>query len=63
MFRLADPDMEMFETFSKGLKAKIESSPEWQALMTRKGSPQASFSPAQAPAKGGFEDMDDDIPF
>lgn len=63
MFRLADPDMEMFETFSKGLKAKIESSPEWQALVSPKASSKASSSPAQAPAKGGFDDMDDDIPF
>lgn len=63
MFRLADPDMEMFETFSKGLKAKIESSPEWRGLMFSKAPSKASSSPSQAPAKGGFEDMEDDIPF
>lgn len=59
MFRLAEPDMEMFETFSKGLKAKIEASPEWKSLMAPKAPQKAS----QAPAKSGFEDMDDDIPF
>ena len=32
MFRLGDPDWELFETFSKGLKAKIESSPEFRAI-------------------------------
>ena len=59
MFRLADPDMEMFETFSKGLKAKIESSPEWQGMMSSK----AASSQPQASPKGGFDDMDDDLPF
>lgn len=55
MFRLGEPDWELFETFSKGLKAKIESSPEYKALAT----PGAS-------GKGGFEDMEndlDDVPF
>jgi hypothetical protein len=63
MFRLADPDMEVFETFSKGLKAKIESSPEWKGMMSSKAPSKAPPSPPQAPAKGGFDDMDDDIPF
>jgi hypothetical protein len=62
MFRLADPDMAMFETFSKSLKAKIESSPEWQAIKSPKAPQKASPSP-QAPAKGGFDDMVDDLPF
>lgn len=58
MFRLAEPDWELYETFSKGLKAKIEASPEYKALTGRK---------APAAAKGGdsgFDDMEDDqIPF
>jgi hypothetical protein len=54
MFRLAEPDWAMFETFSKGLKAKIEASPEFRAL--KKG--QATAAPAS-----GFDDMEDDIPF
>jgi hypothetical protein len=61
MFRLADPDWDMFETFSKGLKAKIEASPEFRALQKR-GAPAASQAPA-APKAGAFDDMDDDIPF
>lgn len=63
MFRLAEPDWAMFETFSKGLKAKIEASPEFRALKNRQA-PQAPAAP-QAAAKpaSGFDDMDDDIPF
>lgn len=60
LFRLADPDWSLFETFSKGLKAKIEASPEFRALQKR-STPQAS-APA-APANSGFDDMDDDLPF
>lgn len=59
VFRLADPDWELFEKFSKNLKAKIESSPEFKALAGRKAPTAAS---AEAPATG-FEDMDDDVPF
>ena len=50
MFRLGDPDWELFETFSKGLKAKIESSPEFRA--------------AKKPLDKQPNDLDtDDIPF
>jgi len=58
MFRLADPDMELYETFSKGLKEKIEASPEWRALKSTK----APFAALKG-ASSGFDDMDDDIPF
>lgn len=56
-FYIESPDMDMFETFSDNLRAKIEQSPEWQARGNQ---------PAKAPSasKGsGFDDMDDDIPF
>ena len=58
MFRLAEPDWELYETFSKGLKAKIEASPEYKALTGRK-------APAKASEKddSGFDDMESDIPF
>jgi hypothetical protein len=58
-FYIEAPDMELFETFSDNLRAKIEASPEWQA---RKN---VSYQKEQnASAKGsGFDDMDDDIPF
>jgi hypothetical protein len=61
MFRLAEPDMELFETFSKGLKEKIESSPEWRALKAPKVSAKAPTAPTAAAS--GFDDMDDDLPF
>ena len=59
LFRLAEPDWELFETFSKGLKAKIEQSPEFKALKNR---PAPQPVPAGS-AGSGFDDMSDDIPF
>lgn len=59
LFNIAEPDMEMFATFSDNLKAKIASSPEWQKLQ---GKTPAAQTPAPAPAAAGF-DQDDDIPF
>jgi hypothetical protein len=60
LFRLADPDMALLETFGKGLKEKIMASPEWRAIQNKSGSPKA----APAPSEGsGFDDMDDDLPF
>jgi hypothetical protein len=58
LFRLAEPDYELFDTFGKGLKEKIQSSPEWQALQSRK----TAQKPVKA-ASSGFDDMDDDLPF
>lgn len=52
MFSLQNPDMELFESFSKSLKEKISSSPEFQ-----------SFQPKQGATASSFEDMSDDIPF
>jgi hypothetical protein len=57
-FYIEKPDMELFETFSENLRAKIERSPEWQA---RKGVQQDRRE--YAAAKGAFADLDDDIPF
>ncbi len=58
VFRIAEPDYELYETFGKGLKAMIEESPEWQALQGRKPAP----TPVKAPSSG-FDDMEDDLPF
>ena len=56
-FYIESPDMDMFETFSDNLRAKIELSPEWQS----RGKQEAK---APSASKGsGFDDMDDDIPF
>ena len=56
-FYIEEPDMDLFETFSDNLKAKIEQSPEWQG---RKGE---GSKAKPAPSDSGFDDMDDDIPF
>lgn len=55
IFSIDDPDMELFETFSDGLKNKIKSSPEWQE---REGGVQEGI-----PTMGGINKLDDDIPF
>lgn len=52
MFDLDSPDMSLYETFSKGIKDRIEASPEWSAIKSGKEVP-----------KGSFDDMDDDVPF
>ena len=51
-FMISEPDMELFESFSKFLKEEIMKSPEWQALAKK---------PVQQGS--GFDDMEDDIPF
>jgi hypothetical protein len=58
MFRLGDPDWELFETFSKGLKAKIESSPEYKALANTGASGNGAKSLASM-----SNDLDEDVPF
>ena len=58
LFKIDDPDMEMFNKFSDHLKAKIAASPEWQKLQGKTPAP----APQAAPAKPAF-DEDDDIPF
>lgn len=58
LFKIDEPDMEMFNGFSDNLKAKISSSPEWQKKQGNTPAP----APQGAPAKPAF-DEDDDIPF
>lgn len=58
LFRLAEPNYELFDTFGKGLKEKIQSSPEWQALQGKKSAQKADKAPSS-----GFDDMEDDLPF
>ena len=58
LFRLAEPNYELFDTFGKGLKEKIQSSPEWQALQGKKSAQKADKAPSS-----GFDDMPDDLPF
>jgi len=61
MFVLNDPDMAIWETFSDGLKAKIEKSPEWQSRRVTHA-PQASAAPVVKPAVQ-YDDLEDDLPF
>jgi hypothetical protein len=61
IFSIDEPDMGMFDTFSEGLRSKIESSPEWQA---RAGERYAKEQNDTANSmSSGFDDMKDDIPF
>ena len=55
IFHIAEADMDVFETFSKGIKEKIQASPEWQASQSR--------AQQGKPANDGFDDLDSDIPF
>lgn len=57
LFSIDDADMELFDSFSEGLKEKIRKSPEWERLH---GAP--STSSASAP-NANFDDMADDLPF
>ena len=58
LFKIDEPDMEMFNGFRDNLKAKISSSPEWQKKQGKTPAP----APQAAPAKPAF-DEDEDIPF
>ena len=60
IFSIDEPDMEMFETFSDGLKKKIQESPEWQG---REYAKNESASAQSRQGGSGFDDMDSDIPF
>ena len=62
VFKLNEPDWVMFETFSKGLRAKIESSPEYKSATGYHTQKQTEKLMSQSPA-GDFEDMDSDMPF
>jgi len=61
MFVLDNPDMTIWETFSDGLKAKIEKAPEWSSRMSYAPVPVKDSRPA--PEKKTYEDLDDDLPF
>jgi hypothetical protein len=67
IFSIDKPDMDLFNSFSDGLKAKIEKSPEWQALMSYAPVPVRRTNPApqqtSRPAAPAAEFEEDDIPF
>jgi len=53
IFSLDEPDMVLFETFSRSLKEKIQSAPEWQQRSEL----------ANEPPRSNNDGLDDDIPF
>lgn len=62
LFSIDEPDMEMFEIFSDGLKKKIQESPEWHGRKYAKN--ESAPGAGRHAAKGsGVDDMEDDIPF
>jgi len=67
IFSLDSPDMEIFESFSDGLKARIERSPEWQSRMSYAPVPVRRPNPApqqtSGPAAPAAEFEEDDVPF
>ncbi len=56
LFSIDEPDMELFDSFSNGLREKIGKSPEWQS---RNGKSSASKQSSDE----DFDDMNDPIPF
>jgi len=58
LFEIDKPDMALFNSFSNGVREKIQRSPEWQ----KRGGKTIAPVPVKA-AASGFDDMDDDIPF
>jgi hypothetical protein len=54
LFSIAEADMEMFETFSKSIKEKIQASPEWTSFFGKQY--------AKEQAASSHDDLDD-IPF
>jgi hypothetical protein len=59
IFSIEEPDMTLFESFSNGLREKIEKSPEWKA----RGNVGYQKEQNASAKSSGFDDMDDDIPF
>jgi len=59
VFMLAEPNMQMFATFSDNLKKKIMGSPEWEKLHGK----QANAQRTQTTARSSFDEDDSDIPF
>lgn len=56
LFSIDEPDMALFDSFSNGLKEKIQKSPEWQGRTYQKEQIASANS-------SGLDDLDSDIPF
>ena len=60
LFKLDEPDMEIFNGFSEHLKKKIQASPEWEKL-SKKTKTVDDIAPKAAGSS--FDEDDSDIPF
>jgi hypothetical protein len=56
---IEEGDLNVLETFGKGIREKIKSSPEYQQRVS--GEPAMTDAGNSQP--GAFKDLDDDIPF
>lgn len=67
VFKLNEPNLQVFEKLSKGVRRMILASPEGQSMAKRHNIEAIpAYEPKAAPptkAKTGFDDMEDDIPF
>ena len=61
IFSIDSPDMALFESFSDGLKTKIEKSPEWNSRISHAPRPVAQQH--SRPAAPAVEFEEDDVPF
>lgn len=57
LFSISEPDMDLFETFSKSIKEKIQASPEWNSFFGKQ------YAKEQSQSARSLQDLDDDIPF
>lgn len=57
LFSIDEPDLKLFDSFSNGLKEKIQKSPEWMSRTYQKEQNDSANSGS------GFDDMDSDVPF
>ena len=62
LFKIDEPDMEMFNGFSDNLKAKISASPEWQKKQGKTPA-QSNVDAANAAVAAAAFDDDSEIPF
>jgi hypothetical protein len=61
IFSIDNPDMALFESFSDGLKAKIEKSPEWSSRIP--SAPRPVAQQHSRPVAPAVEFEEDDVPF
>ena len=64
VFDLDSPDAwQDIELLPAGVRRQVELSPEWRAVLAKRGAPAAAPAAQAGAAGSGFDDMDSDIPF